>query len=83
MAADPGERKDVASDNPDRVKTLLARWDEYAKANNVILPNRSVFENSEDTMPWRFPDDAGYPPLLYKGQFVPPKAMVTKPKGKS
>jgi len=83
VAADPGERKDVASDNPDRVKTLLARWDEYAKANNVILPNRSVFENSEDTMPWRFPDDAGYPPLLYKGQFVPPKAMVTKPKGKS
>ena len=78
LAADPAERKDVAADNPEKAKALLARWDEYVKANNVIIPNRSVFENSEDTMPQRFPDDPGYPPLIYKGQFVPPAALIKK-----
>ena len=78
LAADPAERKDVAADNPEKAKALLARWDEYVKANNVIIPNRSVFESSEDTMPQRFPDDPGYPPLIYKGQFVPPAALIKK-----
>jgi arylsulfatase len=78
LAADPAERKDVAADNPEKAKALLARWDEYVKANNVIIPNRSVFENSEDKMPQRFPDDPGYPPLIYKGQFVPPAALIKK-----
>jgi len=34
---DPAERKDLAAERPDKVKELLARWDDYAKANNVIL----------------------------------------------
>jgi hypothetical protein len=29
-------------------------------------------------MPQRFPDDPGYPPLIYKGQFVPPAALIKK-----
>jgi arylsulfatase len=56
----------------------LARWDEYVKANNVILPSRSYLEGAYDTMPARFPDDAGYPPLFYKKQFVPPPALIKK-----
>ena len=40
LAADPAERKDVAADNPVMAKALLARWDDYAKVNNVILPSR-------------------------------------------
>jgi len=78
VAADPGERKDLAAENPEKAKALLARWDEYAKTNNVILPSRAVFENSYDVMPARFPDDAGYPPLLYMKQFVPPAALIKK-----
>jgi len=78
LAADPAERKDVSAVNPAMAKALLARWDEYAKANNVILPSRAVFENSEDTMPVRFPDDPGYPPLLYIKQFVPPPALIKR-----
>jgi len=78
LVTDPGERKDVAADNPERAAALLARWDEYVKANNVIIPSRSVFENSYDTMPARFPDDPGYPGLLYKKQFVPPAALIKK-----
>ena len=53
--------KNVAADNPEKLKALLARWDEYVKANNVIIPSRSVFESSDDKMPPRFPDDAGIP----------------------
>jgi len=78
LVTDPGERKDVAAANPERAKALLARWDEYVKANNVILPSRSFFESADDTMPPRFPDDNGYPPLIYKGQFVPPAALIKK-----
>ena len=78
VAADPSERKDLAADNPEKARALLARWDEYAKANNVILPSRSVFESSDDTMPPRFPDDAGYPPLIYMRQFVPPPALIKR-----
>jgi arylsulfatase len=34
----------------------------------------------DDQLPKRVPDDAGYPPLTYKRQFVPPKDMVADPK---
>ena len=80
LKVDPGERKDLAAERPDKVKALLAVWDDYAKANNVILPSRSVFETLDDQLPPRTPVDPGYPPLIYKRQFVPPKDMVVEPK---
>ncbi len=80
LAADPAEKKDLAAEQPDKVKALVELWDNYVRANNVILPSRSVFETLEDKLPQRVPDDPGYPPLLYKRQFVPPKDMVTNPK---
>jgi arylsulfatase len=80
LATDPVERKDLANERPDKVKELAAAWDSYAKANNVILPSRSMFETLKDQLPPRVPDDAGYPPLLYKRQFVPPKDMLADPK---
>jgi len=47
--------------------------DDYVKTNNVILPSRTMFETLEDQLPPRVPVEAGYPPLLYKRQFVPPR----------
>ncbi len=79
LASDPGERKDMASERPAQVAALLESWDDYVRANNVILPSRSVYEGSEDQMSQRFPDDPGYPPLIYKRQFVPPPDMVKEP----
>jgi hypothetical protein len=35
----------------------------------------------EDQLPPRTPDDPGYPPLVNKRQFVPPKDLTAKPKG--
>jgi arylsulfatase len=80
LAADPAERNDLAARHPDKLKALLALWDEYVKANNVILPSRTIFETLEDQLPQRVPDDAGYPPLIYQRQFVPPKDMLADPK---
>jgi arylsulfatase len=80
VAKDPAERNDLAAQNPDKVKAMVALWDSYAKANNVIVPNRTMFETLEDQLPTRVPVEAGYPPLLYKRQFVPPKDMMADPK---
>jgi arylsulfatase len=80
IAVDPGERKDLAAEHPDKLKAMTALWDQYVKANNVVLPSRSMFETLEDQLPPRVPVDDGYPPLLYKKQFVPPKDMMADPK---
>ena len=80
LASDPVERKDLAAERPDKLKAMLALWDSYVKTNNVILPSRSMFETLEDKLPQRVPDDPGYPPLLYKKQFIPPKDMMADPK---
>jgi len=80
LTNDPAERKNLAAENPGKVKAMIALWESYVRENNVILPSRSVFETMEDQLPPRVPDDAGYPPLIYKQQFVPPKDMTIAPK---
>lgn len=80
LAADPAERKDLAAERPDKVRSLVALWDSYARANNVVLPSRSPYETLDDQLPKRVPDDPGFPPLIYKRQFVPPKDMMADPK---
>ena len=77
---DPIERKDLAAENPEKLKALLKLWDDYAKTNNVILPNRFEFETMKDQLPPRVADEPGYPPLIYKKQFMPPKEMMADPK---
>jgi arylsulfatase len=80
LKADPAERIDLAPKEPGKLKAMIALWDEYAKANNVVLPSRSMFETLADVLPVRVTDDSGYPPLIYKKQFVPPKDMMADPK---
>jgi arylsulfatase len=80
VAKDPAERNDLAAQNPDKVKAMVALWDSYVKANNVILPSRGPFETLEDQLPQRVQVEAGFPPLMYKRQFVPPKDMLADPK---
>jgi arylsulfatase len=80
LETDPAERIDLAAERADKLKEMLGLWNDYVQANNVILPSRSTFETLEDKLPQRVPDDLGYPPLIYKRQFVPPKDMVADPK---
>ncbi len=79
LATDPGERNDLAAAQPDRLKALIALWDDYAQRNRVILPSRTPFETLEDQLPPRTADDPGFPPLIYKKQFIPPKDMMAEP----
>jgi arylsulfatase len=82
LAKDPGERHNLAAGQPEKVKQLLALWDEYAKTNNVILPNRTPFETLEDQLPPRVPVDEGYPPLKFKKPFVPPSEAAGEARSK-
>lgn len=76
LETDAAERTNLAERNPQKLGEMLSLWADYVEKNNVILPSRSVYENLEDQLPQRFPDDPGYPPLIYKKQFVPPQEMV-------
>jgi arylsulfatase A-like enzyme len=80
LADDPAERFDIAAEESSTMTELLTLWDEYVRENNVILPTRSPFEGEAEQMPERFPVEPGYPPLLYKKQFIPPNDMMAEPK---
>jgi arylsulfatase A-like enzyme len=80
LAEDPGERKDLAKEQPEKLNALLKLWDKYVKENNVIIPSRSPFETMYDQLPPRVPVEAGYPPLIYERQFTPPQDMMAEPK---
>jgi arylsulfatase len=80
LAVDPAERKDLAEERPDKLRALVALWESYVRTNNVILPTRSPFETLDDQLPERVPVEAGFPPLIYKRQFVPPADMLADPK---
>jgi len=80
LAEDVAERRDLASGQPDKVKALLALWDEYVRANKVILPSRVLSEGMVKKLPDRYPVEEGFPPLIYKRQFIPPTNMMADPK---
>ncbi len=40
---DPGETRDLAKENPDKVKEMLALWNEYVKTNGVIVTGDGPF----------------------------------------
>ena len=80
LAADPGELHDLAAERPDKVREMVALWDDYARRNNLVLPDRSPYETLADQLPPRVPVQAGYPPLNLKQQFVPPPDMMADPK---
>jgi arylsulfatase len=80
LTADLGERHDLAAQQPEKVKALLALWDDYVRANNVILPSRVLWEGQAKQLPDRYPVVDGFPPLVYQKQFIPPKEMLADPK---
>lgn len=42
LAADPGEARDLAGKHPEKLKELVALWDDYVRRNNVIFPDQSA-----------------------------------------
>jgi arylsulfatase len=83
LATDVAERHDLAAQHPEKVKALLARWDDYVRANNVVLPSRVIWEGQAKQLPDRYPVVDGYPPVLYQKQFIPPPDLLADPKPRS
>jgi arylsulfatase len=83
LATDVAERHDLAAAQPEKVKALLALWDDYVRANNVVLPSRVIWEGQEKQLPDRYPVVDGYPPVLYQKQFIPPPDLLADPKPRS
>jgi arylsulfatase len=81
LKEDPGETHDLASEHPKKVRELLALWKEYVRTNNVILPDRHMFESLEDALPASVPVSEGWPPMNFKRPFVPPKERVEEGDG--
>ena len=44
IAEDPGETRDLAKDNPERLAELTAAWDAYAKDVGVVLPAVKIYQ---------------------------------------
>jgi len=80
LATDLAERKDLAAERPDKLRQMIALWDRYVRTNNVILPSRGPYDTLEKDMPQRVTVYQGFPPLIYKRQFVPPVDMLADPK---
>jgi arylsulfatase A-like enzyme len=80
LADDAAERHDLAAKQPDKVKALVGLWDDYVHANDVILPSRVLSEGMVKKLPDRYPVEDGFPPLIYKRQFIPPTNMMADPK---
>jgi arylsulfatase len=76
LAEDPGEKNDLAAQQPDRMTAMAALWDDYVKTNNVIMPSRSFYETSEKDLPMRTAVDDGWPPLIFNKPFIPPPGGV-------
>lgn len=58
LADDPVEDNDLSSQHPETRARLITAWEAYAKANNVIIPDRTIFDGMEESFPPRPPVDA-------------------------
>lgn len=58
LAADPAEVNDLSDAHPDIKARLVGAFHAYAVANNVTIPDRTVFDGMEDNLPPRPPVDA-------------------------
>ncbi len=59
---DPGETRDLSGRMPQRRQALISAYQRFARANNVIPPNRNFYDGLEDILPPRPPtDDRDWP----------------------
>ena len=47
---DPGETRDLAKENPDKLKELIVLWDHYVKQNGVILTGDGPYKKGKERL---------------------------------
>lgn len=58
LEADPSELNDLSVQYPVVRARLIAAFNAYAMANNVTIPNRTIYDGMEDNLPPRPPIDS-------------------------
>ncbi len=58
LNADPSELNDLSAEHPQIKARLVAAYNDYARANNVTIPDRTFFDGLEENLPPRPPVDA-------------------------
>ena len=61
IANDPAEQKDLSAKHPEIFDELVTAWEEYAAANNYVLPNRTFYDGMEERLPPRPPVPDSWP----------------------
>lgn len=67
---DPGERFDLAEENPAKLNELIAHWEEFRVTNNVVPAARTSFDGLEDRLP---PKPPVYDPEFGRGSETVPE----------
>lgn len=65
LTTDPAELNDLSGQHPDIKARLIKAFEAYALANNVTIPDRTVYDGIEENLPPRPPVDA---PAWPRGQ---------------
>ena len=55
LKKDPGERFDLSEEYPEIRRKMMEDWNEYASINNIILPDRTIFDGMTEKLPPRPP----------------------------
>lgn len=58
LKRDPAESHDLSQVRPDIRARLLKGWESYTRANNVIIPDRTIYDGLEENLPPRPAVDA-------------------------
>ena len=58
LEVDPSELNDLSAKHPQERARLIAAFDAYATANNVTIPDRTIYDGMEDNLPPRPPVDS-------------------------
>lgn len=61
IANDPAEQKNLSAEHPEIFDQLVTAWEEYAAANNYVLPNRTFYDGMEERLPPRPPVPDSWP----------------------
>lgn len=65
LTTDPAELNDLSDEHPDVKARLIQAFETYASANNIVIPDRTVYDGIEENLPPRPPVDT---PTWPRGQ---------------
>ncbi len=78
LAQDPAELHDLSEQHPKIRAQLIKAFEAYAQANNVIIPDRTIYDGLEENLPPRPPVDSPEWPRGQEANWSNPTANSDK-----